>query len=352
MPYKWIKYLAAYSIPIVVITSLYLGSWYSYIAVVYAFGLIPFLELFTSGSTQNMDRAEEELAREDRIYDLLLYGLVPTQLFTLAYFLIQVHENMPLYEMIGMTSAYGVACGVSINNAHELGHRNTKHEQLMSKILLLTSLYMHFFIEHNRGHHRNVATAKDPASSRYGETIYAFYIRTVTGSWLSAWKLEKDRLQKTGKRILSLHNEMLRFQLIQLSLILTVGLLFGWTVMLLFLFGASIGFMQLETVNYIEHYGLRRKQKGTTYERTLPIHSWNSNHPLGRLVLLELSRHSDHHYMANRPYQVLRHFDESPQMPTGYPGMMLMAMIPPIWFKVMHKKIAYYKNSMNGQHLA
>lgn len=353
MIYKSLKYLAVYSVPLAVVCSVYLGGWLSYMAVFYAFGFIPFVELFTSGSMENMDKQQEEMARNDRFYDYLLYGLIPTQLFILGYFLFRVSTfELATYELIGMTLAYGVACGVSINNAHELGHRSTKHEQFMSKVLLLTSLYMHFFIEHNRGHHRNVATVEDPASSRYGEPIYAFYFRTIINGWLSAWKLEKQRLDKVKQPFLSMKNEMLRFQLIQILVVAVIGLSLGPQIMLLFLLGATIGFMQLETVNYIEHYGLQRKMRGSTYERTMPIHSWNSNHPLGRLVLLELSRHSDHHYMASRPYQVLRHFDESPQMPTGYPGMMLMALIPPIWFKIMHRRIKLYKRTNEGSLLA
>lgn len=353
MKLKWLKYLAVYSVPIAVLCSLYFGGWISYIAILYAFGLIPFVELFTNGSMRNMDKTQEEVARKDRFYDYLLYGLVPTQFFILGYFIFQVSTNeLAMYELIGMTLAYGVVCGVSINNAHELGHRSSKYEQFMSKALLLSSLYMHFFIEHNRGHHKNVATKEDPASSRYGEPIYAFYFRTIIKGWLSAWKLEKKRLSKTNQATVSLHNEMLRFQLLQLGLVIGIGLLFGTQVMMLFMFGALVGFMQLETVNYIEHYGLQRKMKDGTYERTMPIHSWNSNHPLGRLVLLELSRHSDHHYMASRPYQILRHFDESPQMPTGYPGMMLMALIPPLWFKIMHQRIDAYKATREGVNLA
>jgi len=353
MQVKWIKYLSAYSIPFTAICSLYFGGWYSFLAIGYAFGLIPIAELFTNGSSKNMDKAQEEMVRNDRVYDFLLYGLVPTQIFVLIYFLVQVNTGgLAIHELIGMTLAMGVACGISINNAHELGHRNTKYEQFMSKVLLLTSLYMHFFIEHNRGHHKKVATKEDPASSRFGEMVYAFYFRTIMGSWLSAWELEKERLLKIKKPFWSPHNEMIRFQLIQLLLIASIWIIFGGFTMLFFILSATMGFMLLETVNYIEHYGLQRKVKGNAYERALPIHSWNSNHPLGRLVLLELSRHSDHHYMANRPYQVLRHFEESPQMPTGYPGMMLMSLVPPIWFKVMHRKIAQYKALQEGENLA
>jgi alkane 1-monooxygenase len=169
---------------------------------------------------------------------------------------------------------------------------------------------------------------------------------------MSAWKLEQKRLKKLKVNFWSLENEMLRFQIIQLALLAFIGFFFGPAVMAYFIASACIGFLLLETVNYIEHYGLSRKRKGKGYERTLPIHSWNSNHPLGRMMLLELSRHSDHHFLANRKYQTLRHFDESPQMPTGYPGMMLLALVPPLWFKVMHKMIDKYKHSYQGEALA
>jgi alkane 1-monooxygenase len=241
---------------------------------------------------------------------------------------------------LGITIAYGMACGgIGINAAHELGNRTTWHEQLMSKMLLLRTLYRHFFIEYNRGHHKNVSTDKAPSSSRYGEGIYSFYFRTIIGSWLSAWSLEKELLKRKNKRFWSIHNQMLRFQRIQLALVSGIAIFFGLEILVLFMISSLIGALILETVNYIEHYGLSRKKKGAHYERTKPIHSWNSNHPIGRLLLLELSRHSDHHYMANRKYPILRHFQENPQMPTGYPGMMLLALFPPLWFKVMHKQI-------------
>ncbi|OWY20342.1 alkane 1-monooxygenase [Sphingobacteriales bacterium UPWRP_1] len=346
-----LKYLLIYVAPAIVLFSIYAGGAWSYSAIIFVFGIVPLIELFTKGSTQNLTEAEEEVAKKDLTYDLLLYGLVPAQYAIMLYFLFTVsNEELPLYVKIGITTAYGIACGVlGINAAHELGHRSTRYEQIMSKMLLFTTLYMHFFIEHNRGHHKNVSTDDDPASSRYGEIVYTFYFRSVWGGWLSAWRLEAARLKKASLHFWSLHNEMLRFQLIQLALIAVVAYLFGWQTLLFFLGGAAMGVLLLETVNYIEHYGLRRNKKGDRYERTLPAHSWNSNHPAGRLLLLELSRHSDHHYMASRKYQILRHFEESPQMPTGYPGMMLLALIPPLWFAVMHRTLHHYKQGHAGQ---
>jgi alkane 1-monooxygenase len=354
MKLRSLKFSLAYLTPVIVLVSLYSGNYWSYSAVVVLFVIIPFIELFTKGSTNNLDKIEEEIAKEDKVYDWLLYGLVPLQYIILIYFLVQISDtSLPLYFKIGATTAFGMSCGIlGINAAHELGHRTTWYEQLMSKMLLLTTLYMHFFIEHNRGHHKNVSTDADPASSRFGETVYAFYFRTIWGSWMSAWHLEAEKLKRNNLPFWSIKNEMLKFQIIQLILLISIGLVFGGTTLLFFIVGSLIGILLLETVNYIEHYGLRRKKNGDKYERTLPIHSWNSNHPLGRLILLELSRHSDHHYMASRKYQILRHFDESPQMPTGYPGMLLLSLFPPLWFKLMHRRIDTYRQTQKGIELA
>lgn len=349
-----LKYALVYITPLVVLLSIYSGNNWSFSAVVLLFIIIPLLELFTKGSTKNLEKIEEEIAKEDKIYDWLLYGLVPLQYVILIYFLHQVSdEKLPLYFKLGATTAFGMACCIlGINAAHELGHRITWYEQLMSKMLLLTTLYLHFFIEHNRGHHKNVSTDDDPASGRLGENVYAFYFRSIWGSWKSAWRLEAEKLKKNKNTFWSIKNEMLLYQIVQVLLLVSIIIIFGGKTMLFFMLGASIGILLLETVNYIEHYGLRRKKNADKYERTLPIHSWNSNHPLGRLLLLELTRHSDHHYIASRKYQLLRHFDQSPQMPTGYPGMLLLSLFPPLWFKLMHRRINLYKQTQSGTELA
>lgn len=349
------KYASVFMSIAVILLSLILGGYWVFIGPLYVFGLIPLIELFFSGTTENMSKAEEEIAKKERLYDVLVWSLVPLQYAIMFFFLNRLSDNsLRWWETAGMISAFGISCGVlGINAAHELGHRATWHEQFMSKMLLLTSLYMHFFIEHNRGHHKNVSTDEDPASSRYGETIYAFFIRSVRDSWFSAWHLESERLKKANQSFWSYRNEMLVFQIIQIVFVAAIGIIWGWKVMLYFIAAATFGFLLLETVNYIEHYGLRRKKiDGAYYEKVLPIHSWNSNHPIGRIMLFELTRHSDHHYMASRKYQILRHFDHSPQMPTGYPGMMVLALFPPLWFYVMHREIAKYKTTVEGAALA
>lgn len=320
------------------------GPW-TFTLPIYAFVLIPLIELFLKPDSHNMSQAEAELARQDPRYDLLLYTVVAIQWTMMALFIWQVQiPGQAWWQIMGKTWAAGIGCGVlGINVAHELGHRHTRHEQFLSKALLLSSLYLHFFIEHNRGHHQHVSTPQDPASARRGETLYTFWIRSVFQSYRSAWQIENARLHRKGLPILSIHNEMLIYQFAHIALLATILLLTDWQTTLLYTAAATIGFLLLETVNYIEHYGLQRQRlPDGTYERVLPAHSWNSDHPLGRLILFELSRHSDHHYRAGRKYQLLRHMQDAPQMPTGYPGMMVLSFFPPLWFAIMHPHIARF----------
>jgi alkane 1-monooxygenase len=340
------KYLGVLISPVVIFICLNLGGWYTWTGMIYAFVFVPLLDAALPSSAKNMTKIEEEVSKKNRIYDYMVYLIVPIQYFLVFYSMYIISQGgLTWVEYVGFISALGLACGVfGINVAHELGHRSKKHEQFLSKSLLLTSLYLHFFIEHNRGHHKNVSTPDDPASSKEGEIIYFFWIRSVVGGYFSAWHLENERLNKQGKSAFSIGNEMIWYQLIQISFLAALYFIFGLVPMLCFIAAAIYGFLLLETVNYIEHYGLRRKKNEYgAWEKTLPIHSWNSNHPFGRILLFELTRHSDHHYIANRPYQTLRHFDESPQMPTGYPGMMVISLIPPLWFYIMGKEIKKLK---------
>jgi alkane 1-monooxygenase len=209
----------------------------------------------------------------------------------------------------------------------------------MSKALLLTAQYMHFFIEHNRGHHKNVSTEEDPATARYGETFYAFWFRSVVMSYISAWKLELKRLERKGVPWYHWSNEMTFYAVCQVGVMVAVAVFFSVPTMLLTLTASVIGFTLLEIINYVEHYGLVRHKSEKGFRKVLPIHSWNSNHPMGRLILFEVTRHSDHHYKASRKYQILRNFDDSPQLPTGYPGMIILATFPPLWFMVMNPRV-------------
>ncbi|MAE84575.1 MAG: alkane 1-monooxygenase [Flammeovirgaceae bacterium] len=346
--FGFLKYLSVFTLPALAYFSFTHHGWFTLLPVAEAFVLIPMVELAFKPNPKNHSEEEELKLLTNKWFDVVVYLVVPVQFLCLWYFLISMQESdLSLLTIIGRVSAMGLLCGVmGINVAHELGHRKKKSERFLAKMLLMTSLYMHFYVEHNRGHHKNVSTKDDPSSARFGETLYGFWFRSVFTTYISAWHLEFVRLKKRGIGKLSLHNEMLQFQVIQLAFVFLIYWLFGWPVVGYFIVAAVMGFILLETVNYIEHYGLQREKKGDLYERVMPAHSWNSDHVIGRLVLFELSRHSDHHYKASRKYQILRHMEESPQMPTGYPGMMLMATIPPLWFKIMNDRIANFKKSL------
>ena len=342
------KYASPLIIYIGAIHSFNVTGWQVWMPLIYAWIIIPLTELLLRPDSSNMNAAEEELAKADKSYDALLYLMVVLQYVALYKFLFAMsHDTMTWVDIAGRIWVMGLLCGtIGINVGHELGHRVNVFEQTLAKMLLLTSLYMHFYIEHNRGHHKRVATPEDPSSARYGEWIYTFYFRTIIFSYLSAWHIANNETKKKGKPVISLHNEMIQFHLIQIAFVTLIFFIFGWLGIIYFFAAAMIGILLLETVNYIEHYGLQRKQiDDGRYERAMPEHSWNSDHVIGRLMLFELSRHSDHHYLASRKYQLLRHHDNSPQMPTGYPGMMILSLVPPVWFWVMNRRIISLQNT-------
>lgn len=339
---KDLKYLSAYLLPISFLVALSWEGFWSWSSVILAFGIFPILDALLPASTDNHSSEEEQKKLKNKFFDYLLYLCAPICLLLIFLFFHKLSTSVLAgYEKIGLTFSLGVVLGaLGINVAHELGHRASKHEQFLAKLGLLPVLYMHFFIEHNRGHHKHVSTPLDPATAKKNETVYAFFVRSIIGQYISAWKLESQRLEKKGLKTLSWKNEMIRFQLYQIGYLGLVGWFFGWNIIPFALGIALIAVLLLETINYIEHYGLQRKKLDNgRYERVLPRHSWNSDHEMGRIVLFELTRHSDHHYLASRKYQVLRHMEESPQLPTGYPGSMLIALIPPIWFWLMNDRV-------------
>ena len=340
--YRDLKYLLAYLLPLSGYLGLYFAGVWSFGSIYVAFVILPLLEFLLPTRTDEHAPEEETQRSERRLFDYLLYFNLPILAGAIVYLLYSVTtRDLATYEITGMILNVGLLIGtIGINVGHELGHRTTRGEQLLAQTLLMFGLYMHFFIEHNRGHHRHVATPLDPATSRKNQMIYSFWVRSTVLSWWHAWTLESERLGKLGVSVFSLQNQMLRFQLVQLAYLGLVGAGFGFTGLWVAVAAAVFGFLMLETVNYIEHYGLVRRQNAAgRYEPVLPIHSWNSNHELGRIFLYELTRHSDHHYRATRKYQVLRAFEESPQLPSGYPACMILALFPPVWFAVMNPRV-------------
>lgn len=338
---KKLKYLTIFLLPLTVILSFTQSGYLTYTPIVIFFGIIPLLELLLPKDASNLEGKERELAEHDPFYSWLIYSLVPLQYGFLIWFLFVITETNSTLEIVGRVSAMGIMCGViGINVGHELGHRLNRAEQFLGELLLLTSLENHFLPYHNRGHHTNVATPGDPATARKNEPLYVFWFRSHFGSYIQAWMIEIQRMKIMKLPLFGLRNKMVSYTIAQIFLGSTVYYFFDMNGLIYFLVAALVGIILLETVNYIEHYGLlRKKRENGTYEVVKRIHSWNSNNILGRVILFELSRHSDHHFKADRPYQILESHEDSPCMPTGYPGMMILALVPPLFFLVMNKRI-------------
>lgn len=336
------RHLLAYTVPLSAwVAFLGHGAW-TVLPLVLYFVVLPATELLLAPDARNLDDTAREAVAASRFHDVALYATVPLQLATLLLFLVQVDEpGLSAFETAGRIAAMGILCGVlGINAGHELGHRPSPLARRLGDVLLLTALENHFTPYHNRGHHRHVATPADPATARRGETLYAFWRRSRLGSYRLAWALEAERLARLGRPWHDAGNVMIRYTLLQLVLLGAILTAFGPAVLAAFLLATAIGMLMLETVNYIEHYGLLRERlPNGRYERVRHAHSWNSDHVLGRSLLFELSRHSDHHYRAAKPYQLLDSLPDSPQMPTGYPGMMLLALVPPLWRRVVHARL-------------
>ena len=307
------------------------------------FGVVPVLELFTAPDPSNFEGEALKARQGEAILSALALLALPIQYCLLWRFLtlVSAEGSLSVVTWVGATLSMGIACGAyGINVAHELGHRLSERDRFASKALLLSTLYMHFFIEHNRGHHARVATPDDPASAAEGEVVYLFWWRSLFGGLRSAWRLEAKRLSKRGLNAWSLHNQALRFHLIQLTFVALIGWQWGAFALGSFMVAALIGALLLETVNYLEHYGLQRAaREGGGYEPVRPLHSWNADHPIGRALLFELTRHSDHHAYPKRTYGALRHHPQSLQLPTGYTGMILLSLLPPVFIPYMRRHL-------------
>lgn len=296
----------------------------TFLAPIFAFGMLPMIELFTSINE------DDNGPYPSFWYDLIILSHIPIQYFLLFKFLNIFSSQFAIlssFEMVGMIVSMGISCGIlGINTAHELGHRSSFYEKWGAYSLLISSLYLQFYIDHNKGHHKFVATPNDTSTAKYGEWVYFFIPKAMVRTFLSAMRIDPT--------------QMILFIIVQILYLLGIYYFFGINSLLAFLGAALIGISLLETVNYIEHYGLTRKlNPNGKFEKTTVMHSWNSNFPLGRYILIELSRHSDHHSFVNRKYQDLKPCKNAPHMPLGYPAMMLLAAIPPLWFKIMNPKV-------------
>ncbi|UER54910.1 alkane 1-monooxygenase [Kineosporiaceae bacterium SCSIO 59966] len=319
------------------------GVWL-WIGPIIVFGVVPAVDLIAGLDRSNPPDDVIEALERDRYYRWITYLFLPIQYagFVTAFWLI-ARGDLSVVDKIGLALTIGAIGGIGINTAHELGHKKESHERWLSKIALAQTFYGHFYIEHNRGHHVRVATPEDPASSRVGESFYAFWPRTVFGSLKSAWDLERKRYARRNQHPFRLGNDVLNSWLMSAVL---WGVLIAWLgieILPYLVLQAVVGFSLLEVVNYMEHYGMLRQKVGAPgrqrYERVNPSHSWNNNNIATNVLLYHLQRHSDHHANPTRRYQTLRDYEESPVLPTGYAGMILIALVPPIWRRVMDRRV-------------
>lgn len=317
--------------------------WYS--GPIWILAIIPLLDwIFGTDDANAPDWAVEQLS-EDRFYRWCTFLFLPLQYAGLVYACsIVASGDLAWWQQLGYALTVGTVAGVAINTAHELGHKKERSARLLAKLALAQSGYGHFCVEHNRGHHNRVATPEDPASSRLGESFWAFLPRTVAGSARSAWGLEATRLRAQDKPVCSAGNDVLTAWAVTVALFGALVAGFGLGIVPFLVVQAVFGFSLLEVVNYLEHYGLlRQKDDRGRYERCNPQHSWNSNHVASNVILYNLERHSDHHAHPTRRFQALRHFDESPQLPSGYGLMLGLAYVPPVWRRVMDRRVlAHY----------
>lgn len=337
----WPFYLA-YLMPASAVAGYLLGGAFSFSTLFLAFVIIPLLDLVVAPDLSNPIPEEMEALAHRLSFRVVtnLYAAIQVALVIWGAYVV-THATLSTLELIGLVLSIAITTGgIGITVAHELCHKKNFVERTLGKTLLMTVSYMHFYIEHNIGHHVNVGTPKDPATARLGESFYAFYLRTVIGSWRSAWNIEMARLQKAGYAKWGHHNQMLWFVGLPILFAGILGVSWGWQALPYFFAQSVIAFSLLEAVNYLEHYGLVRQENAPgRYERVGLMHAWNADHRLTNYFLFRLQRHVDHHIHPARRYQTLRTFDESPQLPTGYPGMVLLALVPWLWRKIMDPRV-------------
>ena len=351
--YLW---LVAVFFPLIPFTGMALELWSGqewtlWVPLVLVYAVIPLLDYLFPNDASNPPEQVVPQLEADFYYRLLNHLTIPMHFIVLVGGAWYVASQQPgWFGLLGLSLLVGAISGFGINIGHELGHKKETADRLAARLVLAVPFYGHFTIEHNAGHHAQVATPEDSASARLGESIYRFARREIPGGITRAWRLEKKRLQRRGFSAWTWRNPIL--QSYAVSLLLYGGLLwvFGAVILPFLLIQAAWAWWQLTSANYIEHYGLlRAKKPDGRYERCQPKHSWNANHLASNLVLFHLERHSDHHAYAARRYQSLRHYEDVPQLPSGYFGMFLLAYVPPLWYRVMDPRVMDWADGDLGQ---
>ncbi len=333
-------------VPMGIVAAIF-GGWTIALIPAYGWIVMSILDRFAGLETDNMDLETGEA-------DLYWYKLItiiwlPIQL-TLVFGCLMVinwGSHLSGWESVFLMMAMGVVSGsIGINYAHELIHQKNRLEQRLGEALLISVLYGHFRSEHLIVHHRYVGTPRDPVTARYNESFYRFFIRVLPGCFRSAWNAEVDRLHRKGLPALHRSNPFWRYGLGAISFLAIAALIGGWAGVGLFVIQAFVAILQLELVNYVEHYGLTRRHLGDgKYEHVQPRHSWNAAHKMTNFLLINLQRHSDHHYKPDRRFPLLQTYEasEAPQLPFGYPLMTAIATNPLLWRRMMNPMVRKWR---------
>jgi alkane 1-monooxygenase len=341
--YLWVS---ALFFPLVALSGIGLYSWsgseWSFIVpLILFYGGTALVDWLLGEDTSNPPEELVAQLEADPYYRWLPILTVPMHfavLIAVAWFAGTHDLGWPALLALALTA--GLYSGIGVNTAHELGHKKTDLERWMARIVSAVPAYGHFCVEHNRGHHRFVATPADPASSRMGENIYRFACREIPGAFRRGWNAEKERLARQGKSAWHHENEILQSYALTAVLQVSLVVAFGWVMLPFLAVHNFFAWWQLTSANYIEHYGLLRRQNANgTFEHCQPYHSWNANHVASNVVLFHLERHSDHHAHPTRRYQTLRSFPDLPSLPNGYMGMYFIAVFPALWYRVMDKRL-------------
>jgi alkane 1-monooxygenase len=357
---KKLGFFTAFILPALVVVGYALEGWWNYTAIAFSFIIIPLIDQQLGIDTTNVPDDEAKQKSEEFYYRFVTYVWTYLQLAFVIWgcWVIATGEINTAIEWVGFVISFSlVTGGIGITVAHELGHKKSSVERFYSKLLLMTVSYMHFYIEHNRGHHVTVATPEDPATAHKNENFYVFWFRSVFGGYAHAWKLENESLRRKGHSAFHWSNAMIWYTLLPFLFCASMTFVFSygtnsvlWQIPIFFFAQSIFAFTLLELVNYVEHYGImRRELTPGRYERVNPLHSWNASQLISNFFLFQLQRHSDHHANAIKRYQVLNHYDESPQLPFGYPTMVLLAAVPPLWFACMNKRLEKWLEKIQGQ---
>lgn len=340
-------FLLALTLPLWVVVGARLGGAWNFATPAWVFVALPVLDALAGRDTAPVLLRGAGDRGWRLFFDALLYAWVPIQLALLAWAAARVGTLPGFASRVGLAYSVGlVTGGVGIVVAHELGHRQRFVERACASVLLATVGYAHFTIEHNQGHHSRVATPEDPATARAGESFWHFLPRTVVGQFASAWRIECARLARAGRARLGPANRMLWVVAAPLAIAAALGLTFGAAALALFVLQAAVAVTLLELVNYLEHYGLERRRRADgRYEKVAPRHSWNSSQRVGNWLTFNLQRHSHHHADVTRHYPELEHVAAAPQLPASYAAMILVAMVPPLWRRVMDPRLAAWRTA-------